>query len=252
MHRLGGAGYGAFDRQTQSLASFAALSTSLKDSEIAHLQAQMNSFRTALTRFAAQHRAQIRADPAFRTAFTSMCASLGVDPLAGPRDGGLWAELLGLGDFSFELGVQIVDVCVEARDKTGGLVDMQHLLRQIEKMRALKDGAITEDDVARSINALKPLGAGYEIVTVGGRKMVRSVPRELDTDQTEVLALALRSGGMVDARSIMVALGWSLERSEMALDNMLMRDGTCWLDDQDPAGKIYWVFSAFTFEDTVQ
>ncbi|KAF8755875.1 Winged helix DNA-binding protein [Rhizoctonia solani] len=91
-----------------------------------------------------------------------MCASLGVDPLAGPREGGLWAELLGLGDFSFELGVQIVDVCVEARDKTGGLVDMQHLLRQIEKMRALKDGAITEDDVARSINALKPLGAGYE------------------------------------------------------------------------------------------
>ncbi len=34
-----------------------------------------------------------------------MCASVGVDPLASNK--GFWTELLGFGDFYYELGVQI-------------------------------------------------------------------------------------------------------------------------------------------------
>ena len=38
-----------------------------------------------------------------------MCASVGVDPLASGK--GFWAEKLGVGDFYYELAVQIVEVC---------------------------------------------------------------------------------------------------------------------------------------------
>jgi ESCRT-II complex subunit VPS22 len=34
-----------------------------------------------------------------------MCSAVGVDPLASQK--GFWAELLGFGDFYYELGVQI-------------------------------------------------------------------------------------------------------------------------------------------------
>ena len=34
-----------------------------------------------------------------------MCASIGVDPLASSK--GFWSEMLGVGDFYYELGVQV-------------------------------------------------------------------------------------------------------------------------------------------------
>ena len=37
-----------------------------------------------------------------------MCSKIGVDPLASNK--GFWAEMLGVGDFYYELGVQIIEV----------------------------------------------------------------------------------------------------------------------------------------------
>ena len=44
----------------------------------------------------------IKKNPAFRAQFHEMCAKVGVDPLASNK--GFWAELLGIGDFYYELG----------------------------------------------------------------------------------------------------------------------------------------------------
>lgn len=45
----------------------------------------------------------IRKNPTFRAQFHEMCAKVGVDPLASNK--GFWAELLGIGDFYYELGL---------------------------------------------------------------------------------------------------------------------------------------------------
>lgn len=50
-------------------------------------------------------REEIRRDPIFRAQFHTMCANIGVDPLASNK--GMWAQLLGFGDFYYELGVQV-------------------------------------------------------------------------------------------------------------------------------------------------
>lgn len=44
----------------------------------------------------------IKKNPIFRAQFHEMCAKVGVDPLASNK--GVWAELLGIGDFYYELG----------------------------------------------------------------------------------------------------------------------------------------------------
>lgn len=46
------------------------------------------------------------------------------------------------------------------------------------------------DDIVRSIKTLKPLSSGFEIITIGKKRLVRSVPKELDTDQSSLLLLA--------------------------------------------------------------
>jgi ESCRT-II complex subunit VPS22 len=251
MHRLGGAGLAAFERHEQSKRSFAELSTVISQTQVDNLHSQLAQFRTALAGFAATHRESIRSDPAFRHAFQQMCSSIGVDPLAGPRKGGWWAEMLGMSDWQYELGVQIVDVCVSTRVRNGGLIEMSELLRLVSKLRGVRGGVITEDDVVRSIKTLQPLGTGYQVVNVGGgRKMVRSVVKELDEDQAVVLAIAQDRGGRVMEDMLVEGRGWTQDRARAALDNMLLRDGLCWLDEQDePCGKAYWVPSAMRWDE---
>ncbi|KAK0450622.1 EAP30/Vps36 family-domain-containing protein [Armillaria borealis] len=249
MHRRGG-GIAALQRQEQNQRSFVALSHALSQSQVDHLHAQLTHFRTALARFAATHRHNIRRDPAFRHAFQQMCSSIGVDPLAGPRKGGWWAEMLGMADWQHELGVQIVDVCVTTRDRNGGLIDIAELIRLVTKLRGLAGGAIDEDDVVRSIKSLQPLGAGYHVVDIAGRKMVRSVVNELDDDQTVILAIATELGGRIVPDVLVERKSWSRERTAAALENMLTRDGLCWIDEQDEqCGRAYWVPSAIKWDE---
>jgi len=68
----------------------------------------IDTFRTHLEEFARKYKTQIRSDPVFRAQFQIMCEKVGVDPLASSK--GLWGELLGLGDYYYELGVRIVEV----------------------------------------------------------------------------------------------------------------------------------------------
>ncbi|KAF8964037.1 EAP30/Vps36 family-domain-containing protein [Flammula alnicola] len=244
-----GVGLAAFDRQEQSKRSFAELSSELSRAQVENLHSQLDQFRTALTHFASTHRESIKNDPSFRHAFQQMCSSIGVDPLAGPRKGGWWAELLGLGDWQYELGVQIVDVCVSTRERNGGLIAMSELVRLVSKLRGVSGGGITEEDVMRSIKTLHPLGAGYQVVEIDGCKMVRNVVKALDEDQTAILAIAREEGGRVIEDHLIQRNSWTRDRARAALENMLLRDGLCWLDAQDErAGRAYWVFSAMQWD----
>lgn len=258
MNRLGGAGISGLTRLQDETQSYNALSNEISKEQVKNLHIQLAQFRTALQNFAQTHRDKIRKDASFRHAFTIMCANIGVDPLAGgaPGDGflgrGWWGELLGLSDWNLELGVQIVDICVSSRHQNGGLIDMADLLGLLGKLRRTSSGSTTvnEEDVVRAIKTLKPLGAGYEVLTVGTRKMVRSVPRELDGDQAAVLSLARETGGRLVERTLAERSGWTRERAHVALENMALRDGLCWIDDQDETdGKSYWVVSVLQWNE---
>ena len=59
-----------------------------------------------------------------------MCANVGVDPLASNK--GMWAQLLGFGDFYYELGVQIVEACLATRAHNGGLMELGSLRNAVQ------------------------------------------------------------------------------------------------------------------------
>lgn len=46
------------------------------------------------------------------------------------------------------------------------------------------------DDLARAIKKLHTLGSGFQIIPVGEKRIVQSVPGELNMDHTTVLQLA--------------------------------------------------------------
>jgi len=240
-------GLAALERHTLSQSSYTQLSTDISERQLQEFQLQLTQFRSALSHFSQKHRKTIASDPAFRAQFQQMCANIGVDPLAGPlaRKGGWWAEALGfLNDWTFELAVQIVDICVSTRDVNGGVIEVEELLRLLRKLRGLEgESKIGIEDVVRSIKVLEPLGSGYKVIDIGeGRKAVRSVPKELDSDQGSIIALAGEQGGVVTEESLMTRYGWNRSRTKAALENAAKRDGICWIDTQNKDGRVrYWV-----------
>ncbi|CAD6918200.1 unnamed protein product [Tilletia controversa] len=298
-----GGGLAALDRHSTTTSSFAELSSALSAAQLSELRTQLATFSTALRSFATTHRTQILRDPEFRHAFQKMCASLGVDPLSGGGGGGagpggtattrsqgfskrfgsIWADILpGLSDFQYDLGVQIIDVCLSTRALNGGMISMDELILRIMALRSglTRSGSgsgsgggstafdasaavITPDDIARSIQLLEPLGSGYTIINVPSssssssnskttpqfRQMVRSVPRELDMDAQTVLGILLASDHLtldtlVRAQPGVNKPAWTEERARAVLEGMLMGEGTLWVDDQTHPPRYYSLAAA--------
>ena len=87
------------------------------------------------------------------------------------------------------------------------------------------------------MKSLKPLGSGFSIVTVGRKQMIRSIPKELNTDQSTVLE-AIQVLGHITCSMLEDNLGWENARAETAIDDLLA-DSLVWVDLQAPE-KEYW------------
>ncbi|ONI13216.1 hypothetical protein PRUPE_4G210400 [Prunus persica] len=201
------------------------------------MKEQLTTFRTQLEDFARKHKNDIRKNPAFRSQFHNMCTKVGVDPLASNK--GFWAELLGIGDFYYELGVQIVDICLATRPHNGGLINLQELCNLLRQRRRSDREAVSEDDCLRAISKLKVLGNGFEVISVGKRKLVRSVPTELNKDHNEILELA-QAQGFVTVIEVERRLSWTTGRAIDAFDTLL-DEGLAMIDDGHKDGiRRYW------------
>jgi ESCRT-II complex subunit VPS22 len=109
-----------------------------------------------------------------------------------------------------------------------------------------KEQTISREDITRAIGLLSPL-AGYSVVSIGGVDFVRSVPRELDTDQSALLVIAATTGGRLTETNLRQSLGWNDVRARRALEDSVMREGLGWVDDQGPQRAV-WLIAAVEFE----
>ncbi|RKP26667.1 vacuolar-sorting protein SNF8-like protein, partial [Syncephalis pseudoplumigaleata] len=201
------------------------------------LRVQLERFRTLLEQFASEHRDAIRKDPVFRARFQAMCTRLGVDPLASNK--GFWATLLGQGDFYYELAVQVMEASIIQREADGGLVAIDELHRRVVDRRRGNGNRITEEDILHAIHSLKVLGGGLELLTIGGRRMLRTVPRELGADDVLVLQCAQAHEAHLSIEQLQVALSWSWHRAETCMTDLLAQ-GLCWIDEQAMPATQYW------------
>ncbi|KAI1375942.1 ESCRT-2 complex [Hypoxylon crocopeplum] len=240
-----GVGLAAFDRSRLTSAQFASHGNTLRSSDAQALETQLSVFRSLLQQFAQTHAKDIRSDPSFRAQFARMCAAIGVDPLAsssassGAGSSSMWAQLLGrsVNDFYFELAVRAVEVCGATRGENGGLIGVRELRERL--MRGRMEGApeVTDDDVLRAVATLKPLGSSYSVIRVGNKPYIRSVPKELNTDQSAVLEAA-QVLGYVSVSMLMINLRWARARAQTALEDLL-GEGMLWVDKQAPEWE-YW------------
>lgn len=250
-----GVGIGAFDRSRVTSAHYASHGSSLRATNAQALETQLSVFRSLLQQFAQTHAKDIRSDPSFRAQFARMCTAIGVDPLASSSNSGgstggggvgsIWAQLLGktVNDFYFELAVRVVEVCGATRGENGGLIGLREVRERLSRARGDVEGNggasdISEDDVRRAVETLRPLGGSYGIVRVGRKEYIRSVPRELSGDQAAVVEAA-QVLGYVSVSMLRDNLGWERARCRTVIDD-LVAEGMLWVDQQTGGEWEYW------------
>ncbi|KAL8992707.1 MAG: hypothetical protein Q9169_006899 [Polycauliona sp. 2 TL-2023] len=253
-----GVGLSAFQNRSALSTHYASHGASLRSNHATSLQTQLSVFQSLLHNFAIQHGDTIKSDPTFRAEFARMCNAIGVDPLAGSNvkgksgakgKGSWWAQTLGgdVNDFYFELAVRVVELCRATRGENGGLIGVEECKEMVKKGKGIGGGMdISDDDVLRAVKSLGPLGSGFSVVTVGSRQMIRSIPKELNTDQTTVLE-AIQVLGYITCSMLEDNLGWSNARSETVIQDLLA-DSLVWVDAQSPE-KEYWSPASMGLDD---
>jgi ESCRT-II complex subunit VPS22 len=178
-----------------------------------------------------------------------MCATVGVDPLACiyiikffmkyfllfscSASKGFWSQVLGVGDFYYELAVQIVEVCFATSEQNGGLISLDELLLRVRKARGKSRSAqdVSSDDILRAIKKLRALGDGFAVIepTNGqGRILIQCIPGELSMDHTAILN-SLQTRSSFTAEQLRDQLRWSDDRIKTAIDFMI-KEGLVWVD----------------------
>ncbi|CAK3911904.1 Hypothetical predicted protein [Lecanosticta acicola] len=246
-----GVGLNAFSNAAISSDKYAAHGAQLRSNHADALANQLAVFQAALHNFSLTHAKDIRSNPTFRAEFARMCHAIGVDPLAGSnvkakdaasgKGGSVWAKMLGtsVNDFYFELGVRLVGVCRESRSENGGMIALSEARKRIAKGRGLVGGSIdvTDDDVQRALESLEPLGGQFKITQLGSTKFIRSVPKELNPDQSTVLEV-IQVMGFITVSMLQANLDWERARA-VAVINDLVADSLVWVDEQSEETE-YW------------
>lgn len=153
------AGVGAIHKQKLEAEKYKDKGIEIQDSQFEQMTKNMEVFRENLEEFAAKHKNEIKKNSQFRRQFQEMCAVIGVDPLASGK--GFWS-VLGMGDFYYELSVQVVEVCLAANHSTGGLMELDELRKRLVKARGqnAKHQEITNEDILVATKKLKIFGNG--------------------------------------------------------------------------------------------
>lgn len=85
-----------------------------------------------------------------------------VDPLASSK--GCWTDILGLGDYYFQLAVIVAEVALQRRGSSGGVIALSDILKILRGRRALCD--VSEEDIRKAVSKLSVLGNGFRLAEV--------------------------------------------------------------------------------------
>ncbi|RKP13552.1 EAP30/Vps36 family-domain-containing protein [Piptocephalis cylindrospora] len=232
--RRRGAGIAGLQRQAQAKEQYREAGYALATSQFEQLNAQLDLFRTHLTQFSQNHQLTLRKDPVVRARFLQLCSLLDVDPLA-VVDATSSASLSQKSPRP-QLIMQVIEAASSSRHYDGGLTPLGTLHDRL----LLKNQGVTPDDILRAIEALNVLGAGWEVLHLGGNQYIQSLPSLLSPDTSEALSLIQSLGqGHVNADQLTSHLGWTKARAMACMEDAL-RHGICWVDDVASPPQ-YWV-----------
>lgn len=153
-----------------------------------------------------------------------------------------------MGDFYFELSIQIVEICLALAESTGGMLEISELKEHLARSRRQKkqQQEITTEDVLLATRKLKIFGNSFQVHSLGkNRYIIQSIPGELSLQETKALTVAAnQEKGAITKSLLMKELGWNEMRTQQAIDK-LISEGLVWIDEQAENEASYYFPSLF-------
>ncbi|KAG5493925.1 hypothetical protein JKF63_01757 [Porcisia hertigi] len=203
MRRRVGVGHVLHERQQQQ--RMADLGAQITAERVGQIEDQLEELQAQLKTLAQNYKSEIKEDPVVRARFRQLADSLGIDLISSKKN--IFAGALGLGDFYYQLASRTVEACMKERKFCGAYVPLQRVQFFVQKAydasslttgnahnrhRILphsgKDSAgcddggkgkrviISEADILTALSKLSVLGAGYNVVKLGGVSYIQTTP----------------------------------------------------------------------------
>ncbi|KRY93220.1 Vacuolar-sorting protein SNF8 [Trichinella pseudospiralis] len=241
-------GIGAIQRKKESLAKFKEKGQCIVSENLQQLTDLMDVFRDKLELFASKHQHEIRKNPTFRRQFLEMCATVGVDPLASSK--GFWSTKLNIGQFYYELAMQMIEVCMATAPVNGGFITMEELCKRVMHSRGrTRREEITKEDILKAAKSIEILGPGFSVIKMPKENtyLIKTTPKEISVDHLSVLQIG-DEHGFVSNEMLAVRLNWANYRTKTVINEMLA-EGTVWIDSQcENESPTYWFPSFFAYK----
>jgi ESCRT-II complex subunit VPS22 len=136
------------------------------------------------------------------------------------------------------------------RPTNGGVMRFEDLLNFVRDYPHFKQKIeITGEDIKKSIDKLRILGNGFQIIETEEISLVVSVPLELNKDHIEIFSIAhdeMKCLGksfseVFVSEAKMLQFGWSPLRFKTCIQSLL-REGIVWVDDYQGENFILFLY----------
>lgn len=207
------------------------------------LQTQLQVFQNALISFKSEYSKEIIQNEQARTCFAEVCMAFGIDPL-------VVASSINDADNSGknksernnQLCIKMIELCSITRPINGGIVSINELLKLINSDTWVShDLQITfnENDIIESLNHLKIIGDELNLISIGKKKYIKTIPQELNSDELRVLE-TVDLLGYVSVSLLRDNFNWKKLRCQNIIDD-LVTNGILWVDIRKNHETKYWI-----------
>ncbi|KAK6464546.1 hypothetical protein DFJ63DRAFT_284881 [Scheffersomyces coipomensis] len=225
--------------------AYSQLGRSINERHTDQLSTQLSVFQSALVNFASEHGDEIKQNLEFRSKFTQICNSVGIDPLdliLYTNSSSTTSNKSRGDNFYIALAVRITEVCQKTRDLNGGLIALKELISILKDSDSLQIN-ISQSDIERSLIHLNTLGKGYTILNINDKKWLKftsATGSGISNDQKKVYELCSFMGGFVTYRLLRDNYDWDKIRCKTVVEEMIM-NGLVWVDTQGDNGEYqFW------------
>lgn len=221
---------------------FQHLGSALTQAQQDQLLTQLQVFQAALLSFKSEHSTEIVQNEQLRKVFADICVSFGIDPLVVASS--ISGEQNNKVERSNQLCLKMIELCNLTRPVNGGLILLKDLAQLINSDTWVSTDLhlkFTEEDVLDSLKHLNVMGDELQLVNIGNRKYIKSIPQDLDVDQSAILETA-DILGYVNVSILRDNFGWKKSRCQHAIDD-LISNGILWVDIQKNHQPKYWITS---------
>lgn len=205
-----------------------------------HLLTQLQVFQAALISFKSQYASEIIQNEEVRNNFAEICVAFGIDPLV------VASSVIGEENNSTErlnqLCLKVIDSCSKTRTINGGIISVEDLLDLINSDTWVNQDLhlnFKQEDIFEALEHLKILGNELQVIKIGKKEYIKSIPQEINLDQKMALEAA-DILGYVTITILKDNFNWKRIRCQSVIDE-LVSNGILWVDKPSQEhGTKYW------------